>query len=70
MLTHMGQLSRRSREQRAFQLVVVGGTASVIAVVALVLAIVGVVNLTTTVLAVLVAAACFVMFRRATSSGR
>jgi putative flippase GtrA len=56
--------SRRSREQRAFRLVVVGGTASVVAVVGLVLAIAGVVGGWLPVLAIIVAVACALLFRR------
>ena len=56
--------SRRSREQRAFRLVVVGSTASVVAVVGLVLAIAGVVGGWLPVLAIIVAVACALLFRR------
>jgi putative flippase GtrA len=59
-----GRPSRRSREQRAFRLVVVGGTASVVAVVGLVLAIAGVVGGWLPVLAIIVAVACALLFRR------
>jgi hypothetical protein len=56
--------SRRSREQRAFQLAVVGGAAGVVAVVGLILAIAGVVGGWLPVLAIVVAVACVVLFRR------
>jgi hypothetical protein len=54
---------RRSREQRAFRLVQVGGGAGVVAVVGLVLSIAGVISLAIPLLAAIVAAACFFMFR-------
>lgn len=59
--------SRRQREQRAFQLVVAGGVSGAVAAVGLVLAIVGVIGLGIPLLAGIVAAICFVMFRRMTS---
>jgi hypothetical protein len=55
---------RRVREQRAYRLAMVGGTASVVAVVGVVLAIVGVVGAGLPVIAAIVAAICFIMFRR------
>jgi hypothetical protein len=58
---------RRAREQRAYNLVVAGGTASLVFVVGVVLAIVGVVGAWLPILALLVAVACGVMFRRAVS---
>lgn len=59
-----GPPSRRARERRAYQLVLVGSTAGVIAVVGLVLALVGVMNLGIPLVAALVAIVCLVMFRR------
>jgi hypothetical protein len=59
-----GPPSRRSREQRAYRLVVTGGVAGVIAVVGLVLAIVGVISLAVPVIAAIVAIVCFFMMRR------
>ena len=56
--------SRRSREDRAFKLVVAGGTAAVIAVVTFVLAIVGIMSLGIPVVAALVAALFGWLFRR------
>ena len=56
--------SRRQREQRAFQLVVIGGISGAIGVVGIVLAIAGVVGSGIPVLALIVAAICFVLFRR------
>jgi hypothetical protein len=59
--------SRRSREDRAYKLVVAGGTAAVVAVVTFVLAIVGIVSFGVPVLAALVAALCGWFFRRTVS---
>jgi Zn-dependent membrane protease YugP len=56
---------RRTREQRAFRLVQVGGAASVVAVVGLVLSIAGVIGLGIPLLAAVVAVVCFLMFRTA-----
>ena len=61
-------MSRRTREQRAFRLVVAGGTAGVVAVVGVVLAIVGVVGFGIPVLAGIVAAVCALVFRRTVST--
>jgi hypothetical protein len=58
---------RRAREQRAYRLAMVGGTASVVAVVGIVLAIVGVVGAGLPLAAAVVAAICFVLFRRMVS---
>ena len=55
---------RRTREQRAFRLVVAGGTAGAIAVVTFVLAIVGILSFGIPVIAAIVAAVCFFLFRR------
>jgi hypothetical protein len=59
--------SRRTREQRAYRLVTTGGVASVVFVVGIVLAIVGVVGAWLPILALLIAVACGVLFRRAVS---
>ncbi|HEX4759275.1 MAG TPA: hypothetical protein VH256_00680 [Thermoleophilaceae bacterium] len=56
-------VSRSSRERRAYQLAVVGGTAGVVLVVGLVLAVIGVIGFGVPVLAAIVAAICFVLFR-------
>ena len=56
--------SRRSREQRAYRLVVAGGTAGAVAVVTFVLAIVGVIGFGVPVIAAIVAAICIWLFRR------
>jgi hypothetical protein len=62
-----GSPSRRSREQRAYRLVVAGGAAGAVAVVGLVLAIVGVISFAIPVLALVVAVICLFLFRRAVS---
>jgi putative flippase GtrA len=58
---------RRTREQRAFRYAMVGGGASVVAVVGVVLAILGVVGAGLPLAAAVVAAICFVLFRRTVS---
>jgi putative flippase GtrA len=55
---------RRSREQRAYRLVVTGGAAGLIAVVTLVLSIAGIVSGAIPVIAIIVAVICAVLFRR------
>jgi putative flippase GtrA len=60
---------RRSREARAYRLVVAGGTAGLVGVVTLVLAIAGVVGGTIPVIAIIVAVICFVLFRRTVAGG-
>jgi hypothetical protein len=62
--------SRRQRENRAFQLAVTGGGASVVAVVALVLAIANVIGSGLFWVALVVAIVCFVLFRRTVSPRR
>jgi len=54
---------RRTREQRAYRLVVVGGIAGAVAVVGFLLAIVGVVGLGIPLIAAVVAAVCALWFR-------
>jgi hypothetical protein len=61
-------LSRNARERRAFQLVVVGGTAAAIAAVTFVLAVVGVMGFGIFLLALVVAIASGVLFRRTTGT--
>jgi hypothetical protein len=56
--------SRRSREDRAYKLVLAGSAAAVIAVVTFVLAIVNVLGFGIPILAALVAVLCGWMFRR------
>jgi hypothetical protein len=58
---------RRTREERAYKLVLAGGAAAAIAVVTFVLAIVGVMGFEIPVLAALVAALCTWLFRRTVS---
>ena len=58
---------RRAREQRAYRMVVAGGTAGAVAVVTFVLAIVGVLSFAIPVIAAIVAAVCFFIFRRIVS---
>jgi putative flippase GtrA len=60
-------MSRSSREQRAYRLVVVGGGAGVVAVVTFVLAIAGVLGFGVPVIAAIVAAICLWLFRRVVS---
>ena len=57
-------LSRSARERRAFQLVVAGGVAGLVAVVTFILAIAGIGGFGIPVLAALVAALCVILFRR------
>lgn len=58
---------RRVREQRAYRLAMVGGTAGLVAVVGVVLAILDVVGGALPVIAAVVAVICFVLFRRLVS---
>jgi putative flippase GtrA len=55
---------RRSRERRAYQLVVTGGVAGAVGVVTLVLALVGAIGYTLPVVSIIVAVICAVLFRR------
>jgi hypothetical protein len=59
--------SRRKREQRAFTLVMVGGTAAAVAVVGLILAIAGVVGSGVWIIAAIIAVVCTVAFRSTVS---
>jgi hypothetical protein len=59
---------KRAREQRAYRLVVIGGTAGTVGVVSLVLAVVGVIGLTLPVIALIIAAICVAMFRTTVGS--
>jgi hypothetical protein len=59
---------RRTREQRAYRLVVVGGTAGLAAVVGVVLAIAGVIGWGLPFIAVAVAVVCWLWFRSVVSS--
>ena len=55
---------RRERVDRAYQLVVAGGTAGAVAVITGILAIIGVLGWSLPVIALLVAVACLLLFRR------
>ena len=55
---------RRTREQRAYRLLVAGGAAGTVGVVGLVLAVVGVIGSGLAIIALIVAAICLVLFRR------
>ena len=57
---------RRAREQRAYRMVVVGGTAAAVGVVTLVLSIAGLVSGTWPVLAFIITAICVFGFVRTT----
>ena len=61
------RLGRRQRVDRAYQLVVAGGTAGAVFVVTAVLALVGVLGWSLPVIALLVAVACLLLFRRTVS---
>jgi hypothetical protein len=61
------RVPRRTREDRAYRLVVAGGTAAAVAVVGFVLAIVGVIGLGIPFIAAVVAGVCFLLFRRTVS---
>jgi hypothetical protein len=63
-----GPPSRRGREKRAYQLVLVGSTAGVIAVVGFVLALVGVMGFGIPFIAAIVAVVCALLFRRTVGS--
>jgi putative flippase GtrA len=60
-------VSRSAREQRAYRLVVIGGSASLVAVVGFLLAVAGVIGGGLPLIAAIVAVICFVLFRRTVS---
>jgi hypothetical protein len=62
-----GRLSRRTREQRAFRLVVAGGIAGTVALVTFVLALFGVIGYGLFVISIIVAVVCVLLFRRTVS---
>ena len=62
--TGRSRLSRRTREDRAYRLVLATGAFGTIAIVGFALAIFGVVSAGLPVLAALLAAACFFLLRR------
>lgn len=61
------RLGRRERVDRAYQLVVAGGTAGAVTVVTGILAVVGILGWSLPVIALLVAVACFLLFKRTVS---
>lgn len=62
-----GRPTRRDRASRAYTLSLLGGGAALVAVVTFVLALVGVLSLALPMLAAIVAAICFLLFRRTVS---
>ncbi len=58
--------TRKQREQRAYRLVLAGGTAGLVAAVGLVLAAIGVIGFGIPVLAAVIAVVCYLLLRRAT----
>jgi uncharacterized membrane protein YgaE (UPF0421/DUF939 family) len=63
-----GRPTRKQREQRAYRLVLAGGTAGLVAAVGALLAIFTAFSWTIPILAAVVAVICFVLVRRATGS--
>jgi putative flippase GtrA len=59
------RLPRRTREQRAYRLIVAGGVAAAVAVVGFVLAIAGVLGWGIPFIAAVIAVVCGLLFRRA-----
>jgi putative flippase GtrA len=59
-----GPPSRRQREKRAYQLVMVGGGSGLVAVVTAVLAVIGILGWGLPVAAALLAVVCAILFRR------
>ena len=64
-----GYTPRRTREQRAYRLIVVGGISGTVGVVSLVLAIAGVIGSALPIVTLIVAVMCAVMFRRMVRPG-
>ena len=62
-----GPPSRRSRERRAYQLVLAGSVAGVVAVVGFILAAVGVMGFGIPFIAAIIAVVCVLLFRRTVS---
>ena len=62
------RMPRRSREKRAYNLVVVGGISAAVAVVGFLLAIFGVIGAGVPIIAAIVAAVCALWFRSTVSS--
>ena len=65
-----GGMSRRQREQRGYQLVVVGGVAGLVTVVGGILAIVGAIGWGLPFVALVVAVICLFLFRRLVGPSR
>lgn len=65
-----GGMSRSQKEQRAYRLVVIGGTSAAVAVVGLILAVAGVIGSGIPLVALVVAVLCAVLFRQVVASGR
>jgi hypothetical protein len=63
-------MSRRKKEQRGYQLVMVGGGAGLVAVVGGVLAIFGAIGWGLPLVALVVAVICLILFRRLVGSSR
>jgi hypothetical protein len=61
------RLPRKTREERAYRLVMASGVFGTIAVVTFVLALVGVMSLGLPVIAAIIAGVCFLLFRRTVS---
>jgi len=61
-------MSRSARERRAYRLVVVGGTAALVAVVGIILAVVGAIGWGIPLIALIVAIVCAFVFRSAVGS--
>jgi hypothetical protein len=59
-----GGLTRQEREQRAYRLVIAGGSAAIVAMVGAFLAVIDVIGGTLPLLAAIVAVLCYVMLRR------
>jgi hypothetical protein len=59
-----GGMNRRQREQRGYQLVMVGGGAGLVAVISGLLAIFGVIGWGLPLIALVVAVVCILLFRR------
>jgi predicted MFS family arabinose efflux permease len=59
------RLPRKTREERAYRLVVAGGTFAAVAVIGFVLAIAGVIGWGIPFIAVVIAVVCGLLFRRA-----
>jgi hypothetical protein len=63
-------MSRRDKERRGYQLVVVGGGAGIVTAVGAMLAIIGVIGWGLPLVAAVVAVICFVLFRRLVGRSR